>query len=332
MWDPRSYLRYGDERSRPFHDLLARVAGRPAARGGRPRLRAGHADRDLGRRWPAARVAGLDSSPEMIDRRRARRPGRLHRRRRHTTGTRPPTWTCWSPTPCCSGCRSTRPAAPLGRRAAARRLARLPGPGNFAAPSHRALREVAAAAAGGHCPAAAARGARSTTRPGTPRADRAGCAGRRLGDHLPAPAARPRRREHPVLRWLDGTALRPVRAVLDDTGWASSAPRWECCWPARTRYGRDRCTSRSVGSSWSPAPVPVQRRSSDRPVRLHRRTAQGGAARAPRRLRLPADRRRAGRPARGTQSRCRPTRRRSPTTSPSATSPTSSRSTSASST
>ncbi|MEV1145512.1 trans-aconitate 2-methyltransferase, partial [Micromonospora sp. NPDC049799] len=32
MWDPVTYLRYGDERSRPFHDLVARVpADRPRA-------------------------------------------------------------------------------------------------------------------------------------------------------------------------------------------------------------------------------------------------------------------------------------------------------------
>ncbi|MEV6494457.1 trans-aconitate 2-methyltransferase, partial [Actinoplanes sp. NPDC051633] len=31
---------------------------------------------------------------------------------------------------------------------------------------------------------------------------------------LPADGA-----EHPVLRWMEGTALRPVRAVLDDTAW-----------------------------------------------------------------------------------------------------------------
>ena len=27
--------------------------------------------------------------------------------------------------------------------------------------------------------------------------------------------------EHPVLRWMDGTALRPVRAALDDTAFAA---------------------------------------------------------------------------------------------------------------
>ncbi len=32
MWDPTTYLRFGDERSRPFHDLLARIAAeRPRA-------------------------------------------------------------------------------------------------------------------------------------------------------------------------------------------------------------------------------------------------------------------------------------------------------------
>ena len=39
-WDPATYLRFGDERSRPFADLLARVGAEPAPGGGRPRLRA----------------------------------------------------------------------------------------------------------------------------------------------------------------------------------------------------------------------------------------------------------------------------------------------------
>jgi trans-aconitate 2-methyltransferase len=65
-WDPQQYLRYGEERERPFGELLARVS---------------HADPrsvvDLGcgpgtttvrliERWPRARVLGIDSSAEMI--------------------------------------------------------------------------------------------------------------------------------------------------------------------------------------------------------------------------------------------------------------------------
>jgi trans-aconitate 2-methyltransferase len=30
----------------------------------------------------------------------------------------------------------------------------------------------------------------------------------------------PADREHPVLRWMEGTALRPVRARLDEAAWA----------------------------------------------------------------------------------------------------------------
>ncbi|RQX57632.1 trans-aconitate 2-methyltransferase, partial [Micromonospora chalcea] len=68
MWDPRTYLRYGDERSRPFHDLLARVGAEyPRAvvdLGCGP----GTLTATLAGRWPGSRVTGLDSSPEMIAR------------------------------------------------------------------------------------------------------------------------------------------------------------------------------------------------------------------------------------------------------------------------
>ncbi|NBE84314.1 methyltransferase domain-containing protein [Micromonospora rubida] len=68
MWDPAAYLRYDDERGRPFHDLAARV---PA---GRPRVVVdlgcgpGTLTANLTARWPGARINGLDSSAEMIDR------------------------------------------------------------------------------------------------------------------------------------------------------------------------------------------------------------------------------------------------------------------------
>ena len=65
-WDPQLYLSYGDERGRPFLDLLARVpAPDPAAvvdLGCGP----GTLTRLLAQRWPRADVLGLDSSPEMI--------------------------------------------------------------------------------------------------------------------------------------------------------------------------------------------------------------------------------------------------------------------------
>ena len=65
-WDPDRYLTYADERGRPFVELVGRIdAAAPRTvvdLGCGP----GNLTRLLAERWPGARVAGLDSSPEMI--------------------------------------------------------------------------------------------------------------------------------------------------------------------------------------------------------------------------------------------------------------------------
>jgi len=66
MWDAGQYLRFGDERSRPFFDLLARVGATD------PRYVAdlgcgpGNLTAVLARRWPGAEVVGVDNSAQMI--------------------------------------------------------------------------------------------------------------------------------------------------------------------------------------------------------------------------------------------------------------------------
>ena len=71
MWDPGTYLRFGTERARPFFD-----SGQPGPGGG-PGFVAdlgcgpGNLTAVLAARWPAARVLGVDSSPEMIEAARA---------------------------------------------------------------------------------------------------------------------------------------------------------------------------------------------------------------------------------------------------------------------
>ncbi|MGH3343446.1 MAG: trans-aconitate 2-methyltransferase [Carbonactinosporaceae bacterium] len=67
MWDPAQYLRYGDERARPFLDLLARVG----ATGPRYVVDLGCGPGGLTAslldRWPGASVDGVDNAPEMIE-------------------------------------------------------------------------------------------------------------------------------------------------------------------------------------------------------------------------------------------------------------------------
>jgi trans-aconitate 2-methyltransferase len=67
MWDPGQYLRFADERSRPFFDLLGRVRaedpGLVADLGCGP----GQLTATLAERWPDAVVRGIDSSAAMIE-------------------------------------------------------------------------------------------------------------------------------------------------------------------------------------------------------------------------------------------------------------------------
>ncbi|WP_310964683.1 methyltransferase domain-containing protein [Nocardioides terrisoli] len=73
-WDPGRYLTYADERGRPFVELLARIdADEPGVvvdLGCGP----GNLTALLARRWPSARLSGVDSSAEMIARARADHP------------------------------------------------------------------------------------------------------------------------------------------------------------------------------------------------------------------------------------------------------------------
>jgi trans-aconitate 2-methyltransferase len=78
MWDAAQHLRYAEERSRPFGDLLARVTRQSprfiADLGSRP----GTLTRTLAERWPTAQVLGVDHSPEMLAQARPFAiPGRL---------------------------------------------------------------------------------------------------------------------------------------------------------------------------------------------------------------------------------------------------------------
>jgi trans-aconitate 2-methyltransferase len=73
-WNPKHYLQFGDERTRPAIDLCCRIEidapGSVVDLGCGP----GNSTAVLRNRWPDARVTGIDSSSEMIEAARAACP------------------------------------------------------------------------------------------------------------------------------------------------------------------------------------------------------------------------------------------------------------------
>ena len=216
MWDPAVYRRFGAERARPFHDLVARIGAE------RPRavtdLGCGPGDLTLtlATHWPDARLRGVDSSPEMIAKAAAHdgpaefRVGDLRD---------------WHPGPDVDVLvtNATLQWVPEHRELLVRWARELPAggwlamqvPGNFDAPSHRALHAVAEdfgiADALRESPVDAAEDYAGLLLGAGATVDAWETTYLHL---LPADGA-----EHPVLRWMEGTALRPVTARLAGTPW-----------------------------------------------------------------------------------------------------------------
>lgn len=65
-WDARTYERYADERSRPFHDLLARVGAFDPTEVLDLGCGTGSGLSTMAHRWPGAHLVGVDSSLDML--------------------------------------------------------------------------------------------------------------------------------------------------------------------------------------------------------------------------------------------------------------------------
>ena len=72
-WDPEHYGTYADERSRPYGDLVRRIAASEVRRVVDLGCGSGELTASLRRRWPTAEIVGVDSSPAMINHARSLR-------------------------------------------------------------------------------------------------------------------------------------------------------------------------------------------------------------------------------------------------------------------
>jgi trans-aconitate 2-methyltransferase len=218
MWDPAVYRRFGSERSRPFFELIARVGAEAPRAVTDLGCGSGELTLALAERWPRTRLTGIDSSPEMIA--------------KAVAHGGPATFTLgdvrdWRPEPDVDVLVTNAMLqwVPEHRELLSRWVRELvPGawlavqvPGSFGGPSHVSLRELARRYGIGNVIREA------------PVDDSAGYAALlhsagatvdawettyvhllpQAGDHT----------DHPVLRWMEGTALRPVKAALDENAW-----------------------------------------------------------------------------------------------------------------
>jgi trans-aconitate 2-methyltransferase len=217
MWNPEVYLEFADHRGRPFVDLLARIGADAPRRVVDLGCGPGNLTTTLHRRWPSAVVEAWDSSPEMVAAARERgldaNVGDLRdwSPRSDTDVVLSNATLHWVP----------EHAELLTRWAGA--LA--PGswlamqvPGNFDAPSHDAVRRLASqepwAAPLHDIPF------RVGTVVETPAGyaellTDAGC----TVDAWETTYIHELTGAHPVLEWITGTALRPVRSRLTDDQW-----------------------------------------------------------------------------------------------------------------
>jgi trans-aconitate 2-methyltransferase len=237
-WDPGTYLRHAGERARPFADLVARVGAEAPREVVDLGCGTGELTASLARRWPGARVTGVDSSPEMLAAAAAHAvPGRV--------GFVP------------GDVRDWRPAAPVDVVVTNAVLHWVPGhadllarwagdlapggwlalqvPGNSGAPTHRLLADLCTSPRWADRLAAAAPPAEPVLAPAG-YLDVLTAAG--LGaDVWETTYLHVLRGTDPVLSWVRSTVLRPVLALLDEAAAAELTAEYaaalRAAYPAR---------------------------------------------------------------------------------------------------
>jgi trans-aconitate 2-methyltransferase len=235
VWDPTKYLAFADHRSRPFFDLVGRIQADAPRRVVDLGCGPGNLTEALVARWPSATVEASDSSREMVAAARERGIAA------EVVDVRD--WTPHADTDVVVS-NAVLQWVPGHEELLARWVTQLPPgawlafqvPGNFAAPSHVRVRELAASPEW---------------------RDRLGSVVLREEDAVLAPEGyaallsdagcevdawettylQRLAGEDPVLEWVTGTALRPIRDALPDDDWqefrSTLAPRLRAEYPPR---------------------------------------------------------------------------------------------------
>jgi trans-aconitate 2-methyltransferase len=221
-WNPEQYGRFSGHRGRPFADLISRVGASDPDTVVDLGCGPGPLTLSMAKRWPKARIIGVDSSAEMLE--RARRTDRSERVEWMRSDVE-----SWDPEQVGAPIDVITTNALLQWVPSHQELipawisALAPGgwfamqvPGNFNEPSHALLREVAACA-----PRAAEllprlRGGEAVSEPAVYTALLAGLgcevdAWETTYQHILDPGGD---QQGPVLEWTKGTALLPVFDVL----------------------------------------------------------------------------------------------------------------------
>lgn len=235
MWNPDVYLAFADQRGRPFVDLLSRVGAADPRRVVDLGCGPGNLTGTLAVRWPGALIEAWDSSADMVAAARGR-----------GVAARLGDVRDWTPEPDTDVVVSNAtlhwvPEHPqlvvrwAGQLGAGSWLA-FQVPGNFEAPSHQAVRDLAHRRdwsdilpdnlfpeSGVVQTAEGYAGLLADT----------GC----TVDAWETTYVHELRGENPVLEWITGTALRPVRSSLTDGQWqqfrAELIPLLDASYPAR---------------------------------------------------------------------------------------------------
>jgi trans-aconitate 2-methyltransferase len=217
MWNPDTYLAFADHRGRPFVDLVSRIGAERPRRVVDLGCGPGNLTATLAQRWPDATLEAWDSSPEMVAAARERgiaadlgdvrewspRPDTdvvITNATLHWVPEHPELLSRWA--------RALAPGSWLAMQV----------PGNFDAPSHESVRQLSVQPPwsdllrdmpfeGGKIVDTPAGYAELLTD--------AGC----TVDAWETTYIHELSGEHPVLDWITGTALRPVKDALTEQQW-----------------------------------------------------------------------------------------------------------------